>query len=105
MVAHQGDRGGAQGEAAHAVRLAGDQQAVVHGLAALGDDLIGEALGQVEQGVGVGFQRAVALDLIDVGLFVRRLGVHVASEAGEGEGRSPGRDQLAAVQTHGEDSV
>ncbi|MNE19848.1 hypothetical protein D3C80_1129450 [compost metagenome] len=101
MIAHQGKRGRRQGETAHAVGLARDQQAVVHGFAALGDYLIGKALGQVEQAVGIGLQRAIALDLIDVGLLARRLGVDVAGEAGEGEGRSPGRDQLAALQAHG----
>ncbi|MNE18343.1 hypothetical protein D3C80_1113750 [compost metagenome] len=105
VVAHQGHRGGRQGEAAHAVRLAGDQQAIVHRLAALGDDLIGKALGQVEQAVGVGLQRTIALDLIDVGFLTGRLGVDVAGEAAEGEGGGSGRDQLAALQAHGEDSV
>ena len=55
VIADQGDLRTAQGETAHAVELAGHQQAVVHRLAALGDDLVFEPLRQVEQGAPVAF--------------------------------------------------
>ena len=87
VVADQGDLAASEVETAHAVRLAGDEEAVVHGVAALRDDLVGEALGQVEQAVRVADERTVTVDFVDVGLFRRhRLGVDVAGQAGEGEG-------------------
>ena len=81
VVPDQGDAAAAERETSHAVELAGDQQAVGHGLAALGDDAVAEALRQVEQAVGVAHERTVAGDLVDIGLPGRGLGLDAAGEA------------------------
>ena len=103
MIAHQGDAAALEGETAHAVELARHKQAVVHRFTALGDDAVGKALRQIEQPVGVGDQRTVAFDLVDVG-FGDRLdgGARLLRQAGEGEGGGPGGEQAATVQTHGD---
>ena len=97
VIADQGDPASIKGETAHAVELAGDQQAVGHGLAALGHDAVGEALGQVEHAVGITLQRTVALDLVDVGFLGGRL--DAVGQAREGEGGA-GADQAATVKDH-----
>ena len=102
VVAHQGHLALAEVETAHAVRLAGDEQAVVHGVAALGDDLVGEPLGQVEQAVGVHNQRTVAVDLVDIGLLGGgRLGLDAAGQAGEGDGGGRTGEKITTLQAHG----
>ena len=68
-------------ETAHAVGLAGDQQAVTHRLPGLGDHLVGKAFRQIEQMLGIADQRAVAVNLVDVALAGHLAGL------GEGEAR------------------
>ena len=99
VVAHQGDLGALQREAAHAVELSGNQQAVVHHLAGARQNAIGEALGQIEPAGGIGLQRTVARDLVDVGLLRRRQGV--PPETGESQRRRSARHQASSVQGHG----
>ena len=90
VVAHQGDAIAAQaearadGEAPHAVGCSRDDQAVVHRLAGLGNDPVLKALGQVDDAERVTHQRAIARNLVGIGLgFLRQ---HIAGEAREGEG-------------------
>ena len=101
VVADEGDVAAAEIETAHAVGLAGDEQAVVHGVAALRDDLVGEALGQVEQTVRIGEKRAVAGRLVAIGLLARRLGPGMSRQTREGEGGGGAGEQVAAGQAHG----
>ena len=53
VVADQNDGVGLTKEASHAVRHTGSLKAIVHGVAAFGDDLVGEAFGEIENAVGI----------------------------------------------------
>jgi hypothetical protein len=99
VVAHQGDAVPAEVEAAHAVGLERDQQAVAHGLAGLGDHLVGEAVGQVEETLGIGPERSIAEHLVAVGR-VRRLSEGRAAVTGEGEADGGSREEAAAIGRH-----
>ena len=99
VIDHQGDARAFERETGHAVRLSRREQAVGHGVAALGYDLVGKALGQVEQPVRVAHQRTVAMNLVDVGFFAGGLGGGVARQTGEGGGGAGG-DQAATVKDH-----
>ena len=99
VIDDQGHARPFQRETSHAVRLSGSEQAVVHRVAALGHDLIGKAFGQIEQAIGIAQQRAVAMDIVDVGLFTRRLSGGVTRQSREGGGGARG-DQTATMKDH-----
>lgn len=94
VIADQGHAGAVQGEAGHAVHLAGGQQAVVHDLAGAGDDAVRKAFRQVEHALRIRPERAIALDLVAIG--VAGGGVAEPGVAGEGEGGGAGGEQAAA---------
>ena len=102
VVANQGHTRSVKREASHPVRLTRHEQPVVHGVAALGDDLVGKALRQIEQAVGVRDQRAIAVDLIDIGFFRGgRLGRNTVGQAGKGKGGGRAGDQVTTMGAHG----
>ena len=103
VVPHEGDAWTVQRKTTHSVELARDEQTIVHGVAALGDDLVGKAFRQVEQAIGVCAEGAVAVDLVDVGLLRRRrLCRDVAGQTGEGEGGGRAGDEITTMGAHGD---
>ena len=101
VIAHQADEPVASREGRHAVRIAGHEQAVAHGIPGLRQHLVGEAARQVEQSARIAAQRSVALHLVQVRARVRPPAPGEEGQDGErARGRCGAREEGPARQAH-----
>ncbi len=90
VVAHEDGQAVGAGEGGHAVVQRGDEEAVVHALAVLGDHVVGEAGGEVDDAERIGLEGAEEGVGVECGILAGFEGEDEAVEAGETERESGG---------------
>jgi hypothetical protein len=79
--------------------FAGRREAVAR-LAGLGDDLVAEARRQIEHALGILDQRAVVLDLVQIGLGLGEFVLGAGGKGREGQAGGGGPEEVAAGEGH-----